>query len=901
MKKKGNNHKPHHKQFPFAQEKNLYYSEITSRRSGKTVDLLTDDISLGSYQPSSFISGYQTEYPLLWLEAFESFFSQTFFNILWLNYADESGKFFESVIQLHNSKGIKTFTIHIYLSTGVVLFKGKCQNAWLDSYFRQIQKSYQNLLILYKTSLPVHFNIQMANINTNNMNSAINGAPYVTPLSVSSSSVVSDKINTNKTNNNNKIKTPSTAVPVTLPAPVSVFLSQPVSVATSVPICNFSNISLPVIYPVSNLPCSSFVNTNTAVLPETSACANSCQILSTPSITAFVTHTSPLRSDDETPSPDIISNSNFSSFTADNESSQSFLQNDTEFSFSTTKTQSAQMKSNPIKQINLSDGSLHSASQPLFSHDSASPVFTSNNTTALIFQQSPISYSSVQRTSSIYTSTVTPYTKSVYSFQTTSKCLNAPRNLFPNQNQCDENSLSSICDQLSSLWDENKKNRAALENVQTGISNITSQLAGIKSLVTNTKSSLQSEINNLESRIDDKISSMSNIINDTWDKKLRSSEEKLAKSFDKELNAMKKNMERRFEKFVNGVQAFESDTNKKFSELPEKSKNLELLEKKVADFDVDSLNAMSDQLTEACEAIKCLKNKNSILNTEISNIKSFLLKHNEKSEKSAKSSTYKTSSASVDNKTDNVEKNTSIPNNKTKKSDNSILFFMDSNRKILNFNRLWDPSKTKFVSTGTFFDLEKNVNKYVNNNTNCVVIHCGTNDLDTKSPHQVCNEMDEIISDIFRINPDVQVILSELLPRSQRDIDDDVCEINETFHDWYFRERNIFLLKHDKFRQQPHYMLRDDRHLQVEAAPIFAASFKFALRKCVRIDYDNDTANTQNNKTPEKSESVHSSSGIASNEWLSNSSSASPVALQLNSFKKELLFKLTEAIKSVLE
>ena len=73
---------------------------------------------------------------------------------------------------------------------------------------------------------------------------------------------------------------------------------------------------------------------------------------------------------------------------------------------------------------------------------------------------------------------------------------------------------------------------------------------------------------------------------------------------------------------------------------------------------------------------------------------------------------------------------------------------MDSNRKILDFKRVWNPSETKLINTATVYDLEKQLHRHVNTNTKCVVIHCGTNDLDTKSPHQLACELDDIIGQV---------------------------------------------------------------------------------------------------------------------------------------------------------
>ena len=233
---------------------------------------------------------------------------------------------------------------------------------------------------------------------------------------------------------------------------------------------------------------------------------------------------------------------------------------------------------------------------------------------------------------------------------------------------------------------------------------------------------------------------------------------------------------------------------------------------------------MSDQIEMLSKDTKILKKNINLINDSIIKLQSTQLTV------SSNNKSYANAAAKSGNK--NLPP-TNVSENAPSTSDNSIVFFMDSNRKILNFNRLWDRSKTKLVSAATLYDIERSVNENITKDTECAVIACGTNDLDTKEPFQVSNEIDQVITKILNKNENIQIILSDLLPRGNPRMDDDVCVTNDYLYEWYRKERNVFLLSQDKFRKHDKFYLRDDKHLCEEAAPLYAAGFKFALRKCL--------------------------------------------------------------------
>ena len=116
-----------------------YHSKIfENKRSGKTKHLLNEELlHQNVYLPSSKQTGFLTSRPLIFLEAFEQLLATGQFSSEWLNVPDDKGLYFECIIPLYEQT-VKKVTIHVYLSTGVILFKGTDHDAWPRKYLPQI-------------------------------------------------------------------------------------------------------------------------------------------------------------------------------------------------------------------------------------------------------------------------------------------------------------------------------------------------------------------------------------------------------------------------------------------------------------------------------------------------------------------------------------------------------------------------------------------------------------------------------------------------------------------------------------------------------------------------------------------------------------------------------------------
>ena len=123
------------KELPISEERDKY-EVITdaTKRTGKTKEL-TEQITTSLYAGSAKTSGFVTSSPILWLETFEKYYLSGPLTCYWLNIENKDGKYCESQLYLHNALGIKCLTIHVYITTGVILAKGSLWRAWANLEF----------------------------------------------------------------------------------------------------------------------------------------------------------------------------------------------------------------------------------------------------------------------------------------------------------------------------------------------------------------------------------------------------------------------------------------------------------------------------------------------------------------------------------------------------------------------------------------------------------------------------------------------------------------------------------------------------------------------------------------------------------------------------------------------
>ena len=107
-----------------------------NKRTGKTKDLEENIIDVSLYSESAKTCGFTTKDPLIWIQAFERYYEQqTKLKCEWNKVSNQNQQYSELQLFVHNQTGSKCITIHIYLTTGVILIKGSLWKQWAENEF----------------------------------------------------------------------------------------------------------------------------------------------------------------------------------------------------------------------------------------------------------------------------------------------------------------------------------------------------------------------------------------------------------------------------------------------------------------------------------------------------------------------------------------------------------------------------------------------------------------------------------------------------------------------------------------------------------------------------------------------------------------------------------------------
>ena len=711
-----------------------YHHNILRPRSGKTEQLLIDVITDEPYLNSAFTSGLKTDYPFLWLRALEEALDfATADNVVWYNTFDDNDKIFECQIQFHQNTN-RIATIHVYLTTGVLLIKGKNRNTIIANFFPLLKDFYEKLVVNSKLALD----------------------PDTVQLPVSP--IQTSAVHTNST------------------PQIGILNPTLVTSSTSCQNEDFSHQDEDSISILQEIP---------ADCPDNAALLENIDDFSVAGIfnsSADLFASTLLQSSDETPSICSV---------------ESALHE---------MTYVAATHTTPV-------GAFPATTVP--------PVYTTSANTQTTWS------TSLTMSSSIYCAP-------------SSNDINVPHmSSTPVQSQA----IPESNNQVMFLLKENKKIRASFENIQNGISNVTSQLSNFRTILTDKTTEFTDGLSKLENRFDEKISAFESLLNDNWHKKLVLVEEKLTQNFNKSISVMQNKIGEFKMGVYNDIRALQS-SNKSCDH----EQKLLSLEQKVDKVDIPSLNSMSDLLETALGRIDSLKQDNISLRKDLD-----LLKKNPPASVNQRVTPPQQHNRPASNSGNSNDRSDSAPQrvippqqqnrpafnsgnsndrSHTAPQANEVVLFMDSNRKILDSGRLWDPKKSTLVHANSLTDILRVLPNYVTRDSKCVVIHCGTNDIDRLLPTEVCDLMAKIIDNIAAINPDIRVVLSELLPRCD-DMDECVKMVNSTLESFYGKDKYVFALSNDKFRQFPNNYMVDERHLKREAAPLFASGLKYAIRACM--------------------------------------------------------------------
>ena len=169
------------------------------------------------------------------------------------------------------------------------------------------------------------------------------------------------------------------------------------------------------------------------------------------------------------------------------------------------------------------------------------------------------------------------------------------------------------------------------------------------------------------------------------------------------------------------------------------------------------------------------------------------------------------------------------------KNNLEILMCIDSNRKFLNFRILWTLDGSKRIPCSTISNLKNIVRDLKIKTLKYIYISCGCNDLDTKEPTQVADDLKAIIADLKIKFTGIKIIISEITPR--KDIDETVIECILMIANLR-NDVDVFLVEHNNLRDETFTMMHDNKHIHRRAIPLFASNIKKALRKPYGLKYE---------------------------------------------------------------
>ena len=164
-----------------------------------------------------------------------------------------------------------------------------------------------------------------------------------------------------------------------------------------------------------------------------------------------------------------------------------------------------------------------------------------------------------------------------------------------------------------------------------------------------------------------------------------------------------------------------------------------------------------------------------------------------------------------------------------------LMICIDSNRKYINFRKLWTINGTERKFLGNLHELRTAIrNENQIKELKYILIHIGVNDLDTKPGKLVFQELCEVIGEIRRKYPGIIIVLSEITPRNDnRDVEVKIC--NEHLSEWVKDQANIYLAKHSNLRDPEWSMFTDTKHVSEAATARLASNLKRALREAYGV------------------------------------------------------------------
>ena len=172
-----------------------------------------------------------------------------------------------------------------------------------------------------------------------------------------------------------------------------------------------------------------------------------------------------------------------------------------------------------------------------------------------------------------------------------------------------------------------------------------------------------------------------------------------------------------------------------------------------------------------------------------------------------------------------------VPQTRQTTENARILLCMDSNRKFINFRKLWTLKGSRKHNCSTLTSVKETLKRENMGKLDYCFISVGINDIDTKEPRIILKEYEDIINLLRRKHAGIKIIVSEITPRKDQFIAQ-VVELNQLLKDLCNVSDYLFLVDHSNlFNSNVNDILYDTRHLHRRVIPRFAGNIKRALRK----------------------------------------------------------------------
>ena len=165
----------------------------------------------------------------------------------------------------------------------------------------------------------------------------------------------------------------------------------------------------------------------------------------------------------------------------------------------------------------------------------------------------------------------------------------------------------------------------------------------------------------------------------------------------------------------------------------------------------------------------------------------------------------------------------------SKTKDAEILICMDSNRKYIDFRKLWTLKGSRWKPCGNIRELNNFIDSTDIHSMKYILINVGINDIDTRSGQEVYESLRETVDKLKTKYTGISIILSELTPRGDhRDAEGVKC--NVLINQLAENDDQITIAHHYNLRDEEHTMFEDTKHVSSHAIARFAANLKIALR-----------------------------------------------------------------------